>query len=210
MTLFFQFGLLFSLACASFPGEADLVTSLPGVDQMPNFRIYSGYLTISASNGKFFFYTFVEAVNDTAGNQPVVRWFNGGPGCSSVGGGMFEEVGPLIPDGNGNLVRNPYSWNRLAHMLFIESPAGVGFSFSKTLSDYSSSDNSTAQDNKIALAAWLAKFPQYTNRPLFLAGESYAGEKKLLFFCLVTFDVSQKRPLHSGLCVSVCVVSEED
>jgi carboxypeptidase C (cathepsin A) len=131
---------------AQFPGATDLVTSLPGVTTMPPFNIYAGYLSVSsqnASNAKHFFYTFVEAANSSSA-APLVRWFNGGPGCSSVGGGMFQELGPLIPDGNGGLQSNPYSWNRRANMLFVESPVGVGFSFSKNDADYTSSDASTA------------------------------------------------------------------
>jgi serine carboxypeptidase-like clade 2 len=104
-----------------------------------------------------------------------VRFLNGGPGCSSVGGGGFEENGPFIPDADGNLQYNNYTWARVANMLFIETPVGVGFSFSKTLADYSSSDASTAVDNYQAMQVFLTKFPQYTNQDFYLAGESYAG-----------------------------------
>jgi hypothetical protein len=35
-----------------------------------------------------------------------------GPGCSSVGYGATQEIGPFIVDTNGNgLKDNPYSWN---------------------------------------------------------------------------------------------------
>ncbi len=202
--MFFLLFFLANVLAFEFQGQQDLVTSLPGVDQMPAFPIYAGYLTINAETGKKFFYTFVQvrkekkdsfclffffflllfflqAVNDTA-TTPLVRFLNGGPGCSSVGGGMFEEVGPLIPGENGNLRTNPYSWNQLANMLFIESPAGVGFSYSKTLSDYSSSDASTAQDNYDAMVQFLVKFPQFAGRPFFLTGEVCC-----LLFCSLFF-----------------------
>lgn len=36
-----------------------------------------------------------------------------GPGCSSIGGGAFTELGPFYPKGNGRgLRRNSMSWNR--------------------------------------------------------------------------------------------------
>ena len=44
---------------------------------------------------------------------PLVLWLNGGPGCSSVGYGASEEVGPfrIRPDGQ-TLYLNPNSWNK--------------------------------------------------------------------------------------------------
>jgi serine carboxypeptidase-like clade 2 len=59
--------------------------------------------------------------------------------------------------------------------LYIDSPVGVSFSYSKTNSDYTSSDDSTANDNYIAMKQFLLKFPEYTNRDLYLVGESFAG-----------------------------------
>ena len=59
-----------------------------------------------------------------------------GPGCSSIGGGFFSELGPFYPTPGGKaLVANKYAWNRVANVLFIESPAFVGFSYSNTTSD---------------------------------------------------------------------------
>lgn len=36
-----------------------------------------------------------------------------GPGCSSIGGGAFTELGPFYPRGDGRgLRRNSMSWNK--------------------------------------------------------------------------------------------------
>lgn len=61
-------------------------------------------------------------------------------------------------------------------MLFLESPAGVGFSYSNTTSDlYTSGDARTASDAYEFLVNWFERFPQYKNRDFYIAGESYAG-----------------------------------
>ena len=59
-----------------------------------------------------------------------------GPGCSSVAGGLFSELGPWYPNAEGGLDANPYAWNTVANVIFLESPAGVGFSYSDVPSDY--------------------------------------------------------------------------
>lgn len=68
-----------------------------------------------------------------------------GPGCSSVAYGASEEIGPfrLHKKGSG-LYLNKYSWNLAANLLFLETPAGVGFSYSNTSSDlYNTGDELT-------------------------------------------------------------------
>lgn len=51
--------------------------------------------------------------------------YAGGPGCSGLLG-FFTEQGPFRPNGAMELEFNEYSWNRVANMVFIESPCGVG------------------------------------------------------------------------------------
>ncbi|KAL5992712.1 hypothetical protein ACLOJK_013631 [Asimina triloba] len=64
----------------------------------------------------------------------------------------------------------------LANVIFLESPAGVGFSYSNTTTDYGlSGDRRTAQDSYTFLVNWLERFPQYKSRDFYIAGESYAG-----------------------------------
>ncbi|GMP82203.1 hypothetical protein CsSME_00036621 [Camellia sinensis var. sinensis] len=151
----------------------DRINQLPGQPQV-SFEQYSGYVTVDDKKQRALFYYFVEAEIDPP-SKPLVLWLNGGPGCSSLGVGAFSENGPFRPSGKV-LVRNGYSWNREANILYLETPIGVGFSYSTDSSSYVAvNDKITARDNLVFLHRWFAKFPQYRNRSLFITGESYAG-----------------------------------
>lgn len=84
-------------------GEADpnLITDLPGAPAVP-FAMASGYVTVDADAGRALFYWFVEADLPDPASAPLTLWLNGGPGCSSVGGGMLSELGPFYPTKDGN------------------------------------------------------------------------------------------------------------
>lgn len=101
-------------------------------------------------------------------------WSNGGPGCSGLMA-LLTEHGPFRPDGSGGLTSFPYAWNRLVNALYIEAPAGVGFSYSLNASDYTTGDARTANDNVMALLQFYERFPQLQSNPLFLSSESYGG-----------------------------------
>lgn len=125
----FAVALLSAVAFAA-PTE-DKMANLPDA---PAFTTdtYSGYLKVNAT--KSLHYVFAESESDPA-NDPVVIWFNGGPGCSSMLAFM-QENGPLaIDDGEDYIKTNPYPWNTRANVLWIESPAGVGYSIAGTEQD---------------------------------------------------------------------------
>lgn len=60
--------------------EEERVTFMPGIETMTN-TMYSGYL--HADDNKELHYVFVES-KDSPSSDPVIIWFNGGPGCSSM------------------------------------------------------------------------------------------------------------------------------
>ncbi|PIA26067.1 hypothetical protein AQUCO_10000025v1 [Aquilegia coerulea] len=172
-----------------FPFLNDRITELPGQPQV-SFQQYSGYVTVDEKKQRALFYYFVEAELEPA-SKPLVLWLNGGPGCSSLGVGAFSENGPFRPSGEV-LVKNEYSWNR-ANMLYLETPVGVGFSFSTETSSMVVGDKITARDNLVFLQQWLLKFPQYKHRELFITGESYAGHYvPQLAELIIQFNKKQK------------------
>ncbi|KAF7137876.1 hypothetical protein RHSIM_Rhsim07G0231400 [Rhododendron simsii] len=156
--------------------EGDKIDCLPGQPEGVDFDQYAGYVTVNQTAGRALFYYFVESPKNSSTN-PLVLWLNGGPGCSSLGYGAMEELGPFRVNSDGKtLYRNKYSWNNVANVIFLESPAGVGFSYSNTSSDYKTvGDKRTAEDSYIFLVNWLERFPQYKNRDFYITGESYAG-----------------------------------
>lgn len=151
---------------------ADQVTNLPGLLYDIPFNQFSGYINLPETQ-KQIHYWFVEAeVNpETA---PVVFWTNGGPGCSGLIGFLTEQ-GPFRPDADGLLQENPYAWNRIANMVFLEQPVGVGFSYSDNEDDYRIGDDQAAQDNLATVRGFLAKFPHLKSVPLYITSESYGG-----------------------------------
>ncbi|XP_062229925.1 serine carboxypeptidase-like 34 [Phragmites australis] len=156
--------------------QDDLVEALPGQPSEVGFRQFAGYVTVNESHGRALFYWFFEATHDVQ-NKPLVLWLNGGPGCSSVGYGAVEELGPLlIQKGEPEIRLNPNSWNKDANLLFLESPAGVGFSYTNTTEDLSNfGDALTAHDAHAFLVNWFKRFPQFKGHDFYVAGESYAG-----------------------------------
>ncbi|KAK4372052.1 hypothetical protein RND71_007436 [Anisodus tanguticus] len=154
--------------------EKDWIKKLPGQPPV-KFQQYGGYVTVNESAGRALYYYFTEAENSKS--LPLLLWLNGGPGCSSIAYGAMEELGPFRVNSDGKtLHRNHYAWNLAANVLFLESPAGVGFSYTNTSSDLRSpGDETTANDNVVFLLNWLERFPEYKNRDFYISGESYAG-----------------------------------
>ncbi|KAK7913057.1 hypothetical protein WMY93_013268 [Mugilogobius chulae] len=149
----------------------DEVQQLPGMGFKPNFKQWSGYL--QARPGKYLHYWFVTSQNSPA-KDPVVLWLNGGPGCSSLDG-FLSEHGPFhVKEDGKTLYENPFSWNKIANILYLESPAGVGYSYSDD-QKYATDDDQVAEDNYMALQSFFSKFPNFTENEFFITGESYGG-----------------------------------
>ncbi|KAK3136344.1 hypothetical protein QOZ80_5BG0432180 [Eleusine coracana subsp. coracana] len=172
------------LGCLAWEGVAAPagaeVTRVPGFTgaRLPS-RHFAGYVTVDERHGRRLFYYLVQSERDPA-NDPVVLWLNGGPGCSSFDGFVYEH-GPFNFESGGSpgslpkLHLNPYSWSKVSSVIYLDSPAGVGLSYSKNESDYQTGDLKTAADSHTFLLKWFQLYPEFLKNPFYIAGESYAG-----------------------------------
>lgn len=107
---------------------------------------------------------------------PLIVWLQGGPGASSLFG-AYTEIGPISIK-NGTPVLNDWSWNILGHLLFVDSPLNVGFSYSdvdrRGTKQVSSTDQATNHLINF-LVKFFERWPKLKQSPLYLAGQSYAG-----------------------------------
>ncbi|XP_040992930.1 serine carboxypeptidase-like 40 [Juglans microcarpa x Juglans regia] len=193
--------------------EEDRIERLPGQPQV-KFSQYGGYVTVDKAAGRALFYYFAEANNPNKDSLPLLLWLNGGPGCSSLAYGAMQELGPFRVRSDGKtLYANRFSWNYAANLLFLESPAGVGYSYSNTSSDYKTcGDRKTAADNYVFLVNWLERFPEYKNRPFYISGESYAGHyvPQLAHTILYHNKKANKTIINlKGIIIGNAVINEE-
>lgn len=143
------------------------------VENLPNYnydgKIYSGFLDINAT--KKLHYIFIEA-SSSPSTKPVFLYLGGGPGCTSMYN-LFNDLGPLLPDEKfSNFATNEFAWTQYANLLFVDAPAGVGYSKTDTLF---TDDDQAATDNLNAVISFFNKFPEYKKNDFHITGISYAG-----------------------------------
>ncbi|KAF8126125.1 Alpha/Beta hydrolase protein [Boletus edulis] len=159
----------------------------------PSVKQYSGYLDIT--DDKHLFFWFFEARNSPE-DAPVVMWLNGGPGCSSSTGLLFE-LGPCrIADNGTSTTPNPHSWNTDANIIFLDQPVDVGYSYVE--------DGSTVNTSPVAgkdvhafLQLFFSRFSEYASLPFHLAAESYGGTYAPNIASVI-YDENKKVPLTTS------------
>ena len=141
-------------------------------DGQYDYPVYSGYLNTLVDGNELFYIYFPSQNNPET--VPVLLWLNGGPGCSSLFG-FISEIGPVVNDNfGGKFIKNEYSWNKNLNLLFIEQPAGVGFSPTSDPS-FNWTETITAQNLYYAIKDFYNVFTDLKDRAFYVSGESYAG-----------------------------------
>lgn len=79
-------------------------------------------------------------------------------------------------------------------MLYLETPAGVGFSKGGS----SSSDQNVTRDTLEVITYFMTRFPKFITNPLYLAGNGYAGVT-VPYLALAILDHNENPVYHSKL-----------
>ncbi|CAM8906995.1 unnamed protein product [Rhodiola kirilowii] len=177
-----------------FAFSGNVVEYLPGYKGKLPFHLETGYVSVDDSE---LFYYFIESQGNPT-EDPIMLWLTGGPGCSAFTG-LIYEIGPMqfdihnYPGGLPSLILWEEAWTKMASILFLDSPIGAGYSYSRTQAGWHSSDTKAADQVFQFLVKWLIEHPKYLPLQLIIGGDSYAG----MFVPVVTQKVL-KRNIAGG------------
>ena len=108
--------------------------------------MFSGFLTVNYTTGSHLYFMLQVAEMHPA-NAPLVVWLQGGPGWPGSYG-AFKEVGAFhVIQETGQkprLLLNHERWSQDAHVLFLDSPVGTGFSYTEEEEGYPTNDEQVA------------------------------------------------------------------
>jgi len=93
--------------------------------------------------------------------------------------GMLQELGPCLinqKDNGSSTVYNPHGWNKDTAYIFVDQPAGVGFSYVDEGYPLTSNSFVAADDMHHFLQLFISQvMPEHASGPFVISGESYAG-----------------------------------
>ncbi|CAI9115879.1 OLC1v1016890C1 [Oldenlandia corymbosa var. corymbosa] len=164
---------------SSLAKAGSIVKYLPGFQGPLPFELETGYIGVDESEDVQLFYHFIKSESNPE-TDPLMLWLTGGPGCSSFSG-LAYEIGPIkfepfLYDGSlPKLMINPYSWTKLASIIFVDQPVGTGFSYARTAKASHSSDLQVSDQLYEFLKKWLIDHPEFISNPFYVGGDSYAG-----------------------------------
>eukprot|EP01052_Picozoa_sp_SAG31_P051614 SAG31_NODE_12339_length_949_cov_0.807059_1_plen_238_part_10 len=188
---------------ASAAPAADKVTVMPGFEEFA-FEVYSGLLKVPGPfkqndyESLSIHYQFHTSQNNPK-TDPIATWHQGGPGGSSIDVGLYTEMGYFQVDANGTYV-NEYAWNKVANMLYLESPAGSGSE--SGFSTCNTAEGPTAH----TLGTFFSEFPEFAENDLYLTGESYAGQyvPNIAHYIINTEPFASRLPLKGYAIGNAC------
>ena len=105
---------------------------------------------------------------------PLVIWLQGGPGGSSLFG-LFIEHGPYYVNKDQQVVARNITWAESYNMLYIDQPAGTGFSFTDDEHGFATNQVDVANGLYETMRQFYIIFPDLLHNDLYITGESYAG-----------------------------------
>ena len=76
-----------------------------------------------------------------------------------------------VPEGL-DITQNIGAWSKVANVLYLDSPSGVGLSYSSEALDYVSNDTATARDSNVFLRKFFDLYPDFASHDFYISGMS--------------------------------------
>ncbi|CAM3483795.1 hypothetical protein BOSP111201_07845 [Bordetella sputigena] len=153
------------------------------------------YIDVPTAGTPFLNRFFSLLVRSRRSNSPLVIYLAGGPGASSMppvflGSGPLNLVEPFAHDTDFRFESNPWSWNQLSNVVYLDQPRYVGFY------DGNAPYMTSIADAGKELIRWLMLFsqahPELSRQPLYFAGESAAAE----YIAQYAHEITSYNKLH--------------
>ena len=110
-------------------------------------------------------------------NDPVIVFLNGGPGLASIHM-AFTAIGPVLLRSDlpgGGFIEMNNTWCNNASVLFLDNPAGTGYSWADRKIDFFGNDFHMSREALIFMSQFYKDYPEYLKNDLFIAGVIYGG-----------------------------------
>lgn len=132
------------------------------------FQHSAGYFKLNRTSAAEMFYFYFKSRGDP--KDPVVLWMTGGPGCSSELA-VFYENGPYaINPEDLSLSVNPFGWDTVSNLIYVDQPINTGFSYSTDPADDVHDEKRVAEDMLQFLGEFVDAHPELDGNEFYITG----------------------------------------
>ncbi len=135
---------------------------------------YHGYLHVEKGEQPTELYYLLFKSRDKNPNAPLIWFFEGGPGMSSLHA-VFYQNGPFRLNKDMTLSKNEFSFNNIADVLYVDQPLGTGYSNCTDKSLFPHDESVIAEDLISFFHNFLEEHKEYRGRPMYLVSQSYGS-----------------------------------
>ena len=139
-----------------------------------NEKFESGFIDMGPDRHHAELYYTLFKSRDENPKAPLVWFFEGGPGMSSMHA-VFYQNGPFRLNKDLTLRKNEFSFNNIADVLYLDQPVGTGFSNVTNTSWVPHHENLILADLVQFIGHFFERYPEYHARPLYLVSQSYGS-----------------------------------
>lgn len=154
----------------------------------------TGFINLGVERSNVSLYYMLFMARDENPKAPLLLYLEGGPGTSSMHG-LFFQNGPFRLQPDGTLVRNEFSFNNFADVIYVDQPVGTGFSNCTNHSLIPRHEREIVVDLAVFLNHFLHEHTQYDGRPLFLLSQGFGSH----FAISLAHFIVHSRVMHANL-----------